>query len=114
MLLVYGIGCLEQTPTISGVATGGLEQTAPRSVAMASKQWGGRPPVYTDREMIWGSIDGADNAEIVALAENLGLSRSRVVAALIKHGLQHLDDVEFPPGKKPGKKQEELPLGRVS
>jgi hypothetical protein len=74
-------------------------------------RWGGRPPVYKNRETIWGSIDGEDNAEIGALAEELGLSRSRVVAALIKYGLNHRGNVEFPRGKQ---QQEELPLTQAS
>jgi hypothetical protein len=67
----------------------------------------GRPPLYKNREMAWGSVEGEDYAEIVALAEQLGLPRSQVVGALIMHGLKHVEDVKFPQGKQ---QQDELPL----
>jgi hypothetical protein len=67
----------------------------------------GRPPLFEDREMAWGSVEAADHAVIVALAEQMGLPRSRVVGALIMHGLKHVNEVQFPQGKQ---QQEELPL----
>lgn len=73
---------------------------------------GGRRPIYTDRQMIWGYLSGTTHDEVVRLAEERGVSKSRLVAAFVEYGLAHIDPEWLPTGKQT--EQEELPLDRAS
>lgn len=73
---------------------------------------GGRRPIYTDRQMIWGYLSGSAHEEVVRLAEERGVSKSRLIAAFVEYALAHIDPDQLPMGKQT--EQEELPMIRAS
>jgi len=79
---------------------------------MARKK-GGRRPIYTDRQMIWGYLSGTTHDEVVRLAEERGVSKSRLIAAFVEYGLANIDLEQLPMGKQ-AEQQEELPMVKAS
>jgi hypothetical protein len=78
---------------------------------MASNK-GGRRPIYTDRQMIWGYLSGTTHEQVVRLAEERGVSKSRLIAAFVEYALANIDSSQLPTSKQT--EQEELPMVRAS
>jgi hypothetical protein len=66
----------------------------------------GRPSIGQP-EMVWGRVSVECRSAIDDLADQHGLPKSRIVAALLAVGLGNLDQMQLPPGRS---EQEELPL----
>ena len=66
----------------------------------------GRPSIGQP-EMVWGRVSVECRSAIDDLADEYGLPKSRIVAALLAVGLGNLDQMQLPP-RRAG--QEELPL----
>ena len=70
----------------------------------------GRPSIGQP-EMVWGRVSTDVRDQVDTLADELGIPKSRVVAALIEVGLTHLDQAQFPVSRRA---QTELPLTEAS
>lgn len=71
----------------------------------------GRPSIGQP-EQVWGRVSEEVRDQVEDLSAEHGISRARVVAALVEAGLANLDLVQFP---KPARKsQQELPLNKAS
>ncbi len=79
------------------------ERSAPMS---RSKDPRGRPSIGQP-EMVWGRVSVECRNAIDELADEHGLPKSRVVAALLAVGLDNLDQMRLPAGRHV---QEELPM----
>jgi predicted DNA-binding protein len=62
--------------------------------------------------MVWGRVSVDVRRRINGLSDELGIPRSRVVAALLEAGLADLDNVRFPLRNQTD--QQELPLTQAS
>ena len=79
----------------------------------AAKRGRGRPAIGAT-EQVWGRVPPEDKEWIDNLAEQRGLSRARVVGALLRFARQHEDQVEFPKPTGHSDLQAELPLTQAS
>jgi hypothetical protein len=79
----------------------------------AAKRGRGRPAIGAT-EQVWGRVSTDDRDFIENLAEQRGLSRARVVGALLRFARQHVDQVEFPQSTISRDNQAELPLTQAS
>lgn len=70
----------------------------------------GRPSIGQP-EMVWGRVSTEVRDQVDDLSDELGISKSRVVAALIEVGLANLDQARFPVSRRA---QPELPLTEAS
>jgi hypothetical protein len=61
--------------------------------------------------MVWGRVSVERRGQIDDLADEYGVSKSRIVAALLAVGLDNLDQLNLATAKPP---QEELPLEQAS
>lgn len=61
--------------------------------------------------MVWGRVSVDHRGRIDHLADEYGVSKSRIVAALLAVGLDNLDQLQLPTGRST---QEELPLEQAS
>lgn len=79
--------------------------------AMSRKSPIGRPSIGQP-EMVWGRVSVEVRQKINDLSDDLGIPKSRVVAALLETALADLSNVQFP--RRPGDEQQELPLTKAS
>lgn len=81
---------------------------------MSRKNPPGRPgrPSIGQPEMVWGRVSVDVRRRINELSDELGIPRSRVVAALLEAGLADLSNVRFPVSNQVD--QQELPLTKAS
>lgn len=70
----------------------------------------GRPSIGQP-EQVWGRVTVEARDQVEQLAEEHGIPRARVVAALIEVGLANLDQARFPVRRR---SQPELPLTEAS
>jgi hypothetical protein len=78
---------------------------------MSRKNPIGRPSIGQP-EMVWGRVSVEVRQQINDLSDDLGIPRSRVVAALLETALADLTKVQFP--RRSGGDQQELPLTKAS
>jgi hypothetical protein len=79
----------------------------------AAKRKRGRPPTG-ETEQVWGRVSVEVNELIGARAEQLGISKARVVGAMLRFALQHEDQVPYPKPTSYHENQQELPLDKAS
>ena len=79
----------------------------------AAKRKSGRPFAGLT-EMVWGRVPVDVKELITTRAEQLGISQSRVVGALLRFALQHEDQVLYPKPASHHENQQELPLNKAS
>jgi hypothetical protein len=71
----------------------------------------GRPPTG-QTEQVWGRVSPDVNEWISTQAEHLGISKARVVGAMLRFALEHQDQLTYPVVTRT--EQQELPLTKAS
>jgi hypothetical protein len=79
----------------------------------AAKPKRGRPPTG-ETEQVWGRVSVDLNEWIGARAEQLGISKARVVGAMLRFALEHEDQISYPRPSARRDNQQELPLSQAS
>lgn len=96
----------------SGVSGPDFSQRCGTIAPMSSRRKDNRGrPSIGQPEMVWGRVSVECRSRIDDLADKYGVSKSRIVAALLAVGLDNLDQLKLPVGKPT---QEELPLVQAS
>jgi hypothetical protein len=83
------------------------------SMPEAAKRKRGRPPTG-ETEQVWGRVSADVNEWISARAEQLGISKARVVGAMLRFALEHKDELTYPTRINRSGTQQELPLDKAS
>lgn len=71
-------------------------------------------PATGETEQVWGRVSADVNERISIRAEELGISKARVVGAMLRFALEHEHELEYPTRLNRSDLQQELPLDKAS